>query len=116
MSGVPTPAFTRVDRARGGRSAGRTKLFRLSEAAVTVVRPSKRRRIVKIVAWVVGLVVLLALLHLAGVDVWGWLTQLWNTVSSISFLYIVLGCLFQGLQTTLTALGWYGILRYAYPG
>jgi len=27
-----------------------------------------------------------------------------------------LGCVFQALQTVLTALGWYGILRYAYPG
>src|SRR4030095_9703145 len=30
--------------------------------------------------------------------------------------YIVRGCIFQGLQTVLTALGWSGILRYAYPG
>jgi uncharacterized membrane protein YbhN (UPF0104 family) len=71
---------------------------------------------VKIVSWVLGLVVLLALLHLAGVDVWGWLTNLWDTVKEISFFYIVLGCIFQGAQTMLTALGWYGILRYAYPG
>jgi uncharacterized membrane protein YbhN (UPF0104 family) len=28
---------------------------------------------------------------------------------------VLLGCLFQGTQTVLTALGWYGILRYAYP-
>ena len=46
----------------------------MSEAAVTLVEPSKRRRIVKIVAWLVGLVVLLALLHVAGVDVWGWIS------------------------------------------
>ncbi len=59
---------------------------------------------------------LLVVLHLLGVDVWGWLTQLWDTVTEISFVYVVLGCLFQGIQTTLTALGWYGILRYAYPG
>ena len=59
---------------------------------------------------------LLALLHLAGVDVWGWLEELWSAVTEISFVYIVLGCLFQGAQTVLTALGWYGILRYAYPG
>jgi uncharacterized membrane protein YbhN (UPF0104 family) len=88
----------------------------VADVAVTLQQPTKRRRIVKIVSWVVGLVVLLAVLHLLGVDVWGWLTQLWDTVTDISFLYIVLGCLFQGLQTTLTALGWYGILRYAYPG
>ena len=88
----------------------------VSAAPVTTVRPSKRRRVVKIVSWVLGLVVLLALLHLAGIDVWGWLTNLWDTVTEISLFYIVLGCIFQAAQTTLTALGWYGILRYAYPG
>ena len=88
----------------------------MSEAAVTLVEPSKRRRIVKIVAWILGLVLLLVLLHLAGVDVWGWITELWNTLTDISIVYILLGCIFQALQTTLTALGWYGILRYAYPG
>jgi len=88
----------------------------MSEAAVTLVEPSKRRRIVKIVAWILGLVLLLVLLHLAGVDVWGWITELWDTLTDISIVYILLGCIFQALQTTLTALGWYGILRYAYPG
>jgi uncharacterized membrane protein YbhN (UPF0104 family) len=88
----------------------------MSEAAVTLVEPSKRRRIVKIVAWLVGLVVLLALLHVAGVDVWGWISELWDALTEISIVYILLGCIFQALQTTLTALGWYGILRYAYPG
>src|SRR6476469_7131025 len=87
----------------------------VSAAPVTTVRPSKRRRVVKIVSGVVGPVVLLALLHLAGIDVWGWLTNLWDTVTEISLFYIVLGCIFQAAQTTLTALGWYGILRYAYP-
>jgi len=93
----------------------------MSEAAAVVStvepeQPSKRRRVVRIATWILGLVVLLALLHLAGVDVWGWLSELWDTVTEISFAYILLGCIFQGLQTTLTALGWYGILRYAYPG
>ncbi len=88
----------------------------MSEAAVTLVEPSKRRRVVKIVSWILGLVVLLALLHLAGIDVWGWISELWDTLTEISILYILLGCVFQALQTTLTALGWYGILRYAYPG
>jgi uncharacterized membrane protein YbhN (UPF0104 family) len=88
----------------------------MSDVAVTLAPPSKQRRILKIVSWVVGLVVLLVVLHLLGIDVWGWLTQLWDTVTEISFFYIVLGCLFQAAQTMLTALGWYGILRYAYPG
>jgi uncharacterized membrane protein YbhN (UPF0104 family) len=81
-----------------------------------VVPPSRRRRVVKIVSWIVGLAALVLVLHLLGVDVRGWLSELWDAVTEISLVYIVLGCLFQALQTTLTALGWYGILRYAYPG
>jgi uncharacterized membrane protein YbhN (UPF0104 family) len=92
----------------------------MSEAAVApsplVPEESKRRRVAKIVAWIVGLVLLLAVLHVLGVDVWGWLEELWSTVTEISLGYIILGCIFQAAQTCLTALGWYGILRYAYPG
>src|SRR4051794_17381914 len=93
----------------------------MSEAAalpspVTPDRPSPGRRVLRIVVWVAGLVALLAVLNLIGVDVWGWLEDLWESVKDISLGYIILGCVFQCLQTVLTALGWYGILRYAYPG
>jgi glycosyltransferase 2 family protein len=75
-----------------------------------------RRRILRTAAWIVGILVVLVALRLAGIDVWGWFEQLWDAVTDISLGYVVLGCLFQGAQTALTALGWYGILRYAYPG
>jgi uncharacterized membrane protein YbhN (UPF0104 family) len=75
-----------------------------------------RRRIVRIAAWLIGILVVLLVLQAIGVDVWGWLESLWESVTAISLGYVVLGCLFQGAQTLLTALGWYGILRYAYPG
>jgi uncharacterized membrane protein YbhN (UPF0104 family) len=75
-----------------------------------------RSRILRIAAWIVGTLVILVALRLAGIDVWGWFEQLWDSVTDISIGYIILGCLFQGAQTMLTALGWYGILRYAYPG
>jgi uncharacterized membrane protein YbhN (UPF0104 family) len=75
-----------------------------------------RRRVLRIAAWIVGLLVVLGALRLAGIDVWGWFEDLWSTLTEISIGYIVLGCIFQGAQTMLTALGWYGILRYAYPG
>src|SRR5262245_37800424 len=94
----------------------------MSDAAAAAPSPaapeevSKRRRVVKIVSWIVGLVLLLVVLELLGVNVRDWLKQLWDSVKEISVFYIVLGCIFQCLQTTLTALGWYGILRYAYPG
>ena len=93
----------------------------MSTAAVApgpgaVDEPPARSRLVKIAAWIVGILVILGILHVAGIDVWGWFQQLWDTMSEISIDYIILGCLFQGAQTALTALGWYGILRYAYPG
>ena len=93
----------------------------MSEATVAAgpVAPepvSKRRRVVRIVSWLVGLALLLIVLNVLGVNVRDWLKELWDSVKSISFVYVVLGCIFQGLQTVLTALGWYGILRYAYPG
>ena len=74
------------------------------------------RRLLRIAAWIVGFLIVNALLQLIGVDVIGWLEELWDSVTSISLVYVILGCLFQGLQTVLTGLGWYGILRYAYPG
>ena len=91
----------------------------MSEAVVApppadVDRP--QRKLLRIAAWIVGTILVLVALHLAGIDVWGWFEELWDTVTEISFGYVVLGCLFQGAQTMLTALGWYGILRYAYPG
>jgi uncharacterized membrane protein YbhN (UPF0104 family) len=75
-----------------------------------------QRRIGRIIAWLVGILVLLAALHLAGIDVLGWFEQLWDAVTDVSLGYLIVGCVFQGIQTALTALGWYGILRYAYPG
>jgi len=93
----------------------------MSEATVAAgpVAPepvSKRRRTVKIVSWIVGLALLLLILNVLGIDVRGWLEQLWDSVKEISIGYIILGCIAQAAYTTLTALGWYGILRYAYPG
>ena len=80
------------------------------------VEPSTRRRILKIAAWIVGTLVVLVGLHLAGIDVLGWFESFWDVLTEISIGYVIVGCIFQGLQTTLTGLAWYGILRYAYPG
>jgi uncharacterized membrane protein YbhN (UPF0104 family) len=75
-----------------------------------------RRRLLRTAAWIVGTMAVLVALRLAGIDVWGWFEDLWSTLTEISLGYLILGCFFQGLQTCLTALGWYGILRYAFPG
>ena len=91
----------------------------MSEAVLTpapVVPEHPRRRILRIAAWVVGTLVVIGVLELVGIDITGWFRSLWDAVNEISIGYVILGCIFQGAQTTLTALGWYGILRYAYPG
>lgn len=90
----------------------------MSDVAPEAPVPSDppRHRVLRIAAWIVGTLVALAALHLAGIDVLGWFQDLWGALTEISLGYIILGCLFQGAQTMLTALGWYGILRYAYPG
>ena len=74
------------------------------------------RKVLRIAAWIVGTILVLVALQLAGIDVIGWFEDLWDTLTEISIGYVILGCFVQGLQTVLTALGWYGILRYAYPG
>lgn len=91
----------------------------MSEAVLTpasAIPDHPRRTFLRIAAWLAGILIVLGGLQLVGIDVWGWFSQLWDSLTEISIGYIILGCLFQGLQTTLTALGWYGILRYAYPG
>ena len=51
----------------------------------------------------------------AGVDVAGWCSDLWDALTGIGLGYLLAGWSLQAMQTTLTALGWYFILRAAYP-
>src|SRR5207342_2477299 len=51
-----------------------------------------------------------------GVDVVGWLQDLWDEIKDIPAGYIVAALVFQSGQTLLAGLSYYGILRAAYPG
>lgn len=77
--------------------------------------PSRRRRLIKVAAWLVGVAVLLLVLNLLGVDVRGWLSDVWDALSEISLGYLLAGWALQTAQTTLTALAWYFILRAGFP-
>jgi uncharacterized membrane protein YbhN (UPF0104 family) len=77
--------------------------------------PSRRRRLVKVGAWLVGVAVAVLVLNLLGVDIRGWLDDVWDALNNISFWYLAAGWVVQTLQTTLTALAWYFILRAGYP-
>ena len=84
-------------------------------AALPFHDPSRRRRLIKVAAWLVGLGLLVVVLNLLGVDVRGWLSELWDTLSEISLGSLVLGWAFQTVQTTLTAVAWYFILKAGFP-
>lgn len=77
--------------------------------------PSRRKRLFKIVGWIVGIAVLLAVLNLLGVDVWGWIKKLWDEVSAVGVGYLIGGISLQLVQTTFNGVAYYGILKYAYP-
>ena len=77
--------------------------------------PSRRRRLVKVVSWLVGVALAVFVLQLLGIDVRGWISSLWDALSDIAIGYLVAGLALQTVQTTLTALGWYFILRAGYP-
>jgi uncharacterized membrane protein YbhN (UPF0104 family) len=77
--------------------------------------PSRRRRLFKVGAWLVGVIVVVAVLQALGVDVRGWLSSVWDALTEISAKYLIAGWAVQSVQTTLTALAWYFILRAGFP-
>jgi uncharacterized membrane protein YbhN (UPF0104 family) len=78
--------------------------------------PSRKRRLVKVGSWLVGTALALVVLNLLGVDVIGWLSDLWDEIKAVPAGYIVAGLVFQSAQTFFAGLSYYGILRAAYPG
>jgi uncharacterized membrane protein YbhN (UPF0104 family) len=78
--------------------------------------PSRRRRLVKVGAWIAGVIVVVVILHLAGVDVIGWLQNLWDEIKEVPPGYIIGGLLAQTGVTVFAAISYYGILGAAYPG
>jgi uncharacterized membrane protein YbhN (UPF0104 family) len=75
----------------------------------------RSRRLLKIAAWIVGLVLLVLVLDLIGIDVTGWLSSLWDQIKAIPAGYLVAGIALQTGQTVLTGVSYYGILHAAYP-
>jgi uncharacterized membrane protein YbhN (UPF0104 family) len=78
--------------------------------------PSRPRRLLKVGAWLGAVALAVVLLHLLGVDVIAWLSDLWDQIKEVPVGYIVAALGFQTGQTFLAGLSYYGILRAAYPG
>jgi uncharacterized membrane protein YbhN (UPF0104 family) len=77
--------------------------------------PSRRRRLAKVALWLLVLAATVAVLRLFGVNIREWLRDVWDALTEISLQYLLAGWAVQTVQTTLTAVGWYYILRAAYP-
>jgi uncharacterized membrane protein YbhN (UPF0104 family) len=78
--------------------------------------PSRRRRIVKVGAWLLGTALVLVVLNLLGIDISGWLSNLWDQIEAVPARYVVAALIFQTGQTFFAGLSYYGILSAAYPG
>jgi len=87
-----------------------------ADAVLPFNDPSRKRRVVKVVAWLVGIALAIVLLNLVGVDVIGWIKDLWDQIKAVPAGYIVAALIFQTGQTVLAGVSYYGILRAAYPG
>ncbi len=78
--------------------------------------PSRASRLKKVAGWLIGIALVVVLLNLLGIDVVGWLQELWDEIKDIPARYIVAGIVFQTGQTFFAGLSYYGILSAAYPG
>ena len=76
---------------------------------------SRPRRLAKVLGWLGAIALAVSALELVGVDVLGWFSSLWDALSGIGFGYLLAGWTLQTLQTSMTALGWFFILRAAFP-
>src|SRR5829696_331325 len=76
---------------------------------------SRGRRLIKVGCWIGATALAVALLELLGVDVRGWFSTLWDALTEIPLGYLLAGWSLQTVQTMLTALGWFYILRAGFP-
>lgn len=84
--------------------------------ALETAPPPRLRRLGRVLLWLVGIAAGVWILDLLGVDVTGWLSHLWDQVSSVPTGYTVAALVVQTGQTVFAGLSYYGILSAAYPG
>jgi uncharacterized membrane protein YbhN (UPF0104 family) len=72
-------------------------------------------RLARVVVWIGGVILLLAVLELLGVPALDWIRDLFDKVGQVPLWAIFAGVLLESAQTSLAALAWFGILRAALP-
>jgi uncharacterized membrane protein YbhN (UPF0104 family) len=90
----------------------------MSEATIVAepTPPSRFRRLARIAVYLLAVAVFLWILDLLGVDVSGWISNLWDQIKAVPAEYTIAALIFQSGQTVFAGLSYYGILRAAYPG
>jgi uncharacterized membrane protein YbhN (UPF0104 family) len=83
-------------------------------APIAPVTAKRRFNIRRLLLFILIVLVIGAAANLLGWDLRGWFSNLWDTISEISLGYLVAGVTLKTVQTSLTAFGWYSILRFAY--
>jgi uncharacterized membrane protein YbhN (UPF0104 family) len=83
---------------------------------VTPLHNERLHRLARVAAWLVGIVVVVAILQLLGFDVTGWFSNLWKQITGVPAKYLIAAVIFQTGQTVFTGYSYYGILHAAYPG
>jgi uncharacterized membrane protein YbhN (UPF0104 family) len=83
-------------------------------APVATAAPERRSRLRRLLIIILVVLVIGAFANLVGWDLRGWFSDLWDTISEISIGYLIAGVTLKTVQTSLTAFGWYAILRFAY--
>jgi uncharacterized membrane protein YbhN (UPF0104 family) len=83
-------------------------------APIATVTDKRRFNVKRLLVFVLIVLVFGAAASLLGWDLRGWFSNLWDTISSISLGYLVAAVSLKTVQTSLTAFGWYSILRFAY--
>jgi uncharacterized membrane protein YbhN (UPF0104 family) len=87
----------------------------MTAAAPAAAAESKPRiRWKRLLVGLLAILVIGAFANLVGWNIRGWFEDLWDTISTISVGYLIAAVVLKTLQTSLTALGWYYILRFAY--
>jgi uncharacterized membrane protein YbhN (UPF0104 family) len=83
-------------------------------APATAAEPKRRFHVRRLLVGALVILVIGAFANLVGWDLRGWFSDLWDTMSEISVGSLIAAVTLKTVQTSLTAFGWYSILRFAY--
>jgi uncharacterized membrane protein YbhN (UPF0104 family) len=81
----------------------------------SVADVSSSRRLLRVGIWLGSLAVGFFVLDLLGIDLSSWFASLWDALTAVDVEYLIVGLVFQTLETLFSGIAWVAILRAAYP-